>query len=265
MNLELRQIEMYNYIKERTEVSVATLAQQFGVSQVTIRRTLKRLEGAGLVNHAYGKANIADTSRTEFTFRERVNINPVGKHKMAEIAQQYIADTSIKSAYFDGSSSALEVIKLLPKNANMTIFTNSFSILLTLRDKPQIRTFFIGGFMDWNDLSTADITTEDQCKQIFVDATFTSCGGFSEAGTFNNGYTGAQIRRIMMKNSLRNYLLADHTKYKNQGVFLLNTWDSIDVLITDQELPLPFLDNMRMLNVDVQYSKSEAEAEARPR
>ena len=253
MNTEQRQVQMYNYIQERREVSVSLLAQQFGVSQVTIRRALKQLADAGLIVHAYGKARIADTSRTEIVFDERVKNNPQEKRHMASIAQRFILSSGIKSAYFDGSSSALAVASTLPSNSQITVFTNSYSILEMLSEKVQIRTFFLGGFMDWRDRSTADITTEDQCKQIYVDATFTSCGGFSHRGTFNNGYTGAQIRRIMMRNSGRNYLLADNSKYDSQGVFMISDWDTIDVLITDQKLPESFLECMRARNVEVYW------------
>ncbi len=251
MNQELRQVQLYNLIKDQREVSISSLVAHFGVSQVTIRRALKKLEEAGLVNHVYGKVHVVDTSRIESSFHERIKINHLGKQRMAAVANKLIASNNIKSIYLDGSSSALEVAKALPRDSHVTIFTNSFSILEIMKEKPQIRLFFLGGFMDWDDLSTFDITTEDQCKQIFLDATFTSCGGFSKNGTFNNGYAGAQIRRIMMKNSMQNYLLADHTKYNTQGVFMLTAWDSIDVLITDEQLPDAFLEHMRSQNVNV--------------
>lgn len=251
MNQELRQVQLYNLIKDQREVTVSALSTHFGVSQVTIRRSLKKLEEAGLINHIYGKVLVVDTSRTESTFHERIKINRPGKQRMAEVANKLIVNNSIRSVYLDGSSSALEVAKALPRDSQVTLFTNSFSILEAMKEKPQIRLFFLGGFMDWNDRSTFDMTTEDQCKQIFLDATFTSCGGFSENGTFNNGYAGAQIRRIMMKNSLQNYLLADHTKYNTQGVFMLTAWDSIDVLITDEQLPDTFLKHMHTKNVNV--------------
>lgn len=251
MNQELRQVQLYNLIKDQQEVSIASLAAHFHVSQVTIRRTLKKLEDAGLINHVYGKVHVVDTSRTESSFRERIKINQPGKQRMALLANKLIINNNIKSIYLDGSSSALEVAKALPCDSPVTIFTNSFSILEVMKEKSQIRLFFLGGFMDWDDRSTFDMTTEDQCKQIFLDAAFTSCGGFSENGTFNNGYAGAQIRRIMMKNSLHNYLLADHTKYNNQGVFMLTAWDSIDVLITDEQLPDAFMKHMHTQNVSV--------------
>ncbi len=251
MNLELRQVQMYNYIKEKTEVSVDALARQFQVSQVTIRRTLKRLEDAKLITHAYGKAHIVDTSRTEFAYTERAQINHAAKERMAQIALRIIQSKEIKSIYLDGSSSAMAVAEALPSSSKITVFSNSLSILDTFREKPNIRTFLFGGFIDWRDRTASDITTEDQCKQIYVDATLTSCSGFSENGTFNNGFTGSQIRRIMVKNSLQNYLLADHSKLNNQGVFLLNTWDCIDGLITDEPLPPAFLEKMRSYNVEV--------------
>lgn len=251
MNQELRQVQLYNYIKDQCEASVSSLASYFSVSQVTIRRTIKRLEDAGLVKHIYGKVYVVDTTRAETSFNERIKINQPGKQRMAIIANKLIASNNIKSLYLDGSSSALEVAKAMPLDSRVTIFTNSFSILEIMKEKPQVRLFFLGGFMDWDDRSTFDMTTEDQCKQIYLDATFTSCRGFSENGTFNNGYAGAQIRRIMMKNSLQNYLLADHTKYNAQGVFMLTAWDSIDALITDEDLPESFLQHMEAQNVRV--------------
>lgn len=251
MNNEMRQIQMYNLIKEKGEVTVASLAEQFSVSPITIRRALSKLKEAGLVNHAYGKVGIIDNSQKELTFDERVKMNQQSKVRIAWSALRYINDRGIKSIYLDGSSSVLEIAKAMNENQPLTVFTNSFYILQELKKKPRIRTFFIGGFMDWSDCSCTDITTEDMCKQFFVEATFTSCGGFSENGMFNNGYTGAQIRRIMMKNSMCNYLLADHTKFNIQGIFLLNAWDMIDVLITDEEIPESFQNSIKSSKVEI--------------
>lgn len=251
MNSELRQIEVYDAIKKDREITVASLAERFGVSSMTIRRVLDRLEQAKLVERTYGKVRVIDTSKIETSFNERRTANLPGKQKMAEIAINFLLSRKVKSVYLDGSTSALELAKALPQSLPLTVFSNSIPLAQVLQYKPWIRTFIIGGFLDCDSFALSDISTEDQCKQIFVDATFTSCGGFSAMGMFNNGFTGAQIRRIMMKNSTVNYLLADHTKFNTQGVFLLYAWDLIDVLITDKPLPESFMQMLASQDVSV--------------
>lgn len=253
MNSELRQIKIYDVIKNEQDVSVASLADRFHVSSMTIRRVLSKLEESKLIERSYGKAHIIDTSKTETSFATRQTFNIVAKEKIANLAIQFLLDKKIKSIYLDGSTTAAVLAKAIPQDVALTVFTNSAAVLQVLLHKPWLRTFVIGGFLDCDTYALNDISTEDQCKQIFVDATFTSCGGFSAMGMFNNGFTGAQIRRILMKNSARNFLLVDHTKFDSHGIFLLNTWDMVDVLITDEELPRSLLQILREKNVQIVF------------
>jgi DeoR/GlpR family transcriptional regulator of sugar metabolism len=84
-----------------------------------------------------------------------------------------------------------------------------------------------------------------------VEATFTSCSDISVDGMFNSGTTGTEIRRVMMKNSQHNYLLADHSKFNSRGIFLLNTWDKVDTLITDEKPDAAFLGALKKYGVNV--------------
>lgn len=253
MNSEVRQIMVYDMIKEHGEVDVSALSDHFEVSPMTMRRVLKKLEEGNLIERSYGKARVIDTSKRETSFDERLVYNQSGKARMAEIALTFLSGGKIKSFYLDGSTSAVALAKAIPKNMSFTIFTNSIPVLEVLKIKPWIKTFAIGGFLDHDSYAFNDLSSEDQCKQIFVDASFTSCGGFSEKGLFNNGFSGTQIRRIIMKNSTTNYLLADNTKFNVQGVFLLNTWEVVDTLITDQPLPEKFLQQLREYGVDCHW------------
>lgn len=251
MNAETRLIAIYDMIKSNKEMSVNTLAQCFGASAMTIRRDLERLERSKLIERAYGKARIADESKTELSFNLRKSINLTYKQKIAMNAANFITERDVKSIYVDGSSTAMELLKVLPPNRSMTVFTNSVFALNLLQSKAWIDTFIIGGFLNREVSSMDDITSVDLCKQIYVDATFTSCSDISADGMFNNGTTGTQIRRIMMKNSQHNYLLADHTKFNSRGVFLLNTWDKVDTLITDEKPDAAFLTAVQKYGVSV--------------
>lgn len=251
MKVEERRKQIYNILKLNDEISVSTLSEQFKVSPMTIRRDLDNLEQSNLINRTYGKAHITNRSKQEFSFDHRSSENLELKQKIARRTLDLLKDVS--SIYVDGSSTATELLKVLPQNYLLTIFTNSFQALKILCENPRIRTFSIGGFLG-ADHNTFDADSSIAiAKQIYVDATITSCSCFSKNGVFNDGITGTQIKRIMINNSTRNFLLADHTKANSQGLFLLNNWDAIHTLITDQALDPELLEVLRTANVKVYW------------
>jgi DeoR/GlpR family transcriptional regulator of sugar metabolism len=235
MKPEARQVEIYELIKAKKSIEVASLSEILGVCPMTIRRDLQQLEDSKLIKRSYGKAQIADGSKGEISFEQRQSMNVLPKQLIASYAIEFLQDNDIRSIYVDGSSTIVEFIKILPSHYPLTIFTNSFPIISLLQAKSWVRAFIIGGFLQHDTESFDDISSVDLCRQIFVDATFSSCSGLSASGMFNNGATSSEIRRIMQKNSKKNYILADHTKFNNQGIFLLNTWEKIDFLITDEK------------------------------
>jgi DeoR/GlpR family transcriptional regulator of sugar metabolism len=235
LDAETRQVKIYEMIKDKTGMSVADIASYFGVSRMTIRRDLDRLSRSKLIERSYGKASIADKSKATIPFEMRQTINHQLKRKIADITTRYIIDKNIQSIYADGSTTAFEFVKSLPRNYPMTIFTNGLPVLNLLKTMRWIKSFAIGGFLDIEDFSFGDASASEFCKQIFVDATVISCSGLSASGIFENRLTGTQTRRIMQKNSLQNLLLADHTKIDSRGVFLLSAWDKIDTFITDRK------------------------------
>lgn len=251
MNLDKRLIDIYSYVRDHGETSISDLVNHFKVSPITIRRALKPLEAAGLLEHLYGKARIIDTEQKEKNFSERMVANHSAKQYIARLALSHIVNNSYKSIFVDGSTSVLELVRLLPVNNSLTVFTNSFPILEALREKTSVQSFFIGGFVDWQEQCASGEIAEDMCKGIYVDATITSCGGFSEVGTVNNGYVGSPIRRIMMMNCSNNILLADNSKFNRKGIFKLMDWSNLSTLITDRALPESFCNTMQQQNVTV--------------
>lgn len=251
MNSETRQISIYEMIKTNKEMSVNTLAHCFGVSAMTIRRDLDQLEHSKLIERVYGKAKIADESKTELSYSMRKSMNLASKQKIALQAAKFITDHDIRTIYADGSSTAMELLKVLPPSRSLTVFTNSIVAVNLLLPKTWIDTFVIGGFLNREISSMDDITSADLCKQIYVEATFTSCSDISADGMFNSGTTGMEIRRIMMKNSQHNYLLADHSKFNSRGIFLLNTWDKVDTLITDEKPEAAFIKALKKYGVNI--------------
>lgn len=227
-----RQSLIYDYIKKNNQVSSSRIAQYFNISPATVRRYLDNLEKNGLIYREYGKAIIADNRKEEFTFHSRSLANPECKHTIAKLALPYLLKAS--SVFFDASTTALELLKMLPKSQTLTVYASNSAVFHFLQDHPNVRLFVLGGYLSKADGVTLDSEiTINVAKQIFVDAAFISCGGFCSKGFFDNATTGIEVKRIMLQNSAHNYLLADHTKFNAKGIFQVDTWDPIQTLICD--------------------------------
>lgn len=233
MKTELRKIAIYNLIKVNKKITVKYLASYFDVSEMTIRRDLDDLEKASLIRREYGCAILADELKAEPNFSQRLNDNSEGKRHIAENAIGLLEN--FNTVFVDGSTTVRRLIDLIPEDSTFTVYTDSVEALHALTRLPRIKIFLIGGFLapDGHTFDAGNFM--DVVKRIYVDATFTSCGGFSEDGMFNNEYSEVQIKRAVMNNAYHNFLLADHTKMGVKGLILSQVWEKIDVLVTDRK------------------------------
>ena len=234
MTTSNRQTMMFEYIQMQKVATVAQLARHFHVSEMTVRRDLVALEQAALIVRSHGKAEILEQQDIDIKFSQRAIKDLACKRRIAQLALPFLEKAS--SIYIDASTTAYELLKILPDTRPMTVFTNSFAAFNLISNNINIRPFLIGGFLCKDHNTLDDETSHDIAKKIFVDVAVISCAGFSFEGAFNNAYPGNQIKRIMIGNARRTFLLADHTKSSSRGIFLLSSWDEISHFFSDAPL-----------------------------
>ncbi|RGU89981.1 DeoR/GlpR transcriptional regulator [Clostridium sp. AF15-17LB] len=249
-----RQSLIYDYIKKHSEVSINHIARYFNISPVTVRRYVDKLEQNGLVSRKYGKALIADNSKAELSFCYRSMNGTEYKQAIARLSLPHLLESS--SVFLDASTTVLELLKLLPRTHSLTVYTASTAILYYLKDYQNVKLFIMGGYLSHTDGVTLDSeATINMARQIFVDAAFISCGGFSAGGFFDNATTGIDVKRTILQNSAHNYLLADHTKFNSNGIFLVETWAPIQTLICDASFDKKTERLLETKEVHIEYPK----------
>jgi len=249
MTSSQRREKILNCLHRQKSVSVNVLIEMFGVSGMTIRRDLNYLVEHGLVTRAYGKVSLAEAYSYESTFDTRGVKNLYEKQQIAARALSLLKECD--TVFIDGSTTCSELARLIPQNSSITVYTNSIASFMILRHLPSIRLFFIGGFLA-PDRNTVDGTESlSIARDIFVDAAFISCSGFSREEIVNSGSSGSHLKSIMLKNAHRRYLLADHTKQDIKGLYHLSTWQDIDTLITDRPLSKDFAAFLQSAGVSI--------------
>lgn len=235
MSGDQRRSLVFETVKNRGEVSVQALVDTFGVSGMTIRRDLAMLEAQQLIRRAYGKAVwIARDYYRTASFAARCEAQRDAKRRIATLAAHEIGNA--QSIFLDGSSTCGELAYCLPSNRRLTVYTNNLAAVQALREREQIRTFVMGGFVTDDGNSLDSDLTVNIAKSVNVDITFVSCSGFSARGLLNNGLPESRLKGVMMNQAERTCLLADHTKCNALAPFDISEWDSIDTFITDEAL-----------------------------
>jgi DeoR/GlpR family transcriptional regulator of sugar metabolism len=118
-------------LREVGVLSVTDLARELGVSNMTVRRDLHRLETAGQVRTVHGGVGLAafghDGGRSE-TMRDRG-----GPQRVARCAARLVraGDT----VALDAGPSALELVRALPDDFTGSVITHSMSVMHLLAER----------------------------------------------------------------------------------------------------------------------------------
>lgn len=231
MDTKYRRQQLYEYLKKNQEIYVADFARMMGVSCMTIRRDLASLEQEGLIARSYGKAQIVNDTANEHSFFKRLNDNYDFKlAACAEAVRQLPRDATI---FVDGSTTSYVLCTLIPPGWKMNIIVSNLSAAMVLREHANIQLIFPGGYLA-NDRNSINIESSQYIPgDLYVDAAIVSCGGFSEKGPVDSNLSGAYVRESMCRNAQQVIMIADHTKYRKQGLFSPWKWSDIDLFVTD--------------------------------
>lgn len=251
-----RQDKILEYLKTKKSARVTELADYFNVTSMTIRRDLTDLEKNGLLKRFHGSATLISNNTGETNFLTRSVKNQKQKKLISQKAVSLIPDGS--SLYIDGSTTCSELVKLLPSNMQLTVFTDSVAALVELSGRrDQISIFLIGGELSADNNTLDGYIATNIIQKIYVDICFISCAGFTEEGITNAGLIGTSVKKTILKNSKRRVLLADSSKYDKRYLYMLSRWQDIDVLISDYGLDKASREKLEHQNINIIVAEEE--------
>src|SRR5215203_6674367 len=137
-----RQASILEYLTDKGFASVTTLAQEFRVSDMTIRRDLSELELQRLLQRTYGGATVNDQAFYEVSLQTKTTQFVEEKRRIGKAAAELVQDGDI--VILDAGSTTMLVAKYL-KSKRITVITNALNIAADLSDCPQIDLYIVGG------------------------------------------------------------------------------------------------------------------------
>lgn len=249
--IERRQ-QIISRLTANGKVIVSELAEQFGVTEETIRRDLERLDRDGIASKTYGGAVSRHNSALDLPYNVREGVNVKEKQHIAERCSELIADG--ERIMLDSSSTALYIIKKLKDKKNLTIITNSVKILLELQDKPDWTVLSTGGALKRGGLALNGSSAEKMINSYHVDTAIFSCKGIDMAlGVTDSNENDSLIKQAMIASAERKIIALDTEKFDKKSFVKFCELSDVDIIVTNSEPPEKWVSLLDELGIELVY------------
>jgi DeoR family glycerol-3-phosphate regulon repressor len=219
-------------VREHAAVSAEHLSRQFDVSVETIRRDLRRLQGAGLLERVYGGATRPSGRSSEGSFAARSTRHIERKQAIAALAASLVEPE--ETIVIDIGTTALEVARSLPASFRGRVLTNSVPAAMELSGRGEIELLLCGGQIRPGDGACSGAHAEAFFAEFYADRAFLGSGGVHpEAGLTDYYPAEVVIRRTIIAHTAKSYVLADSSKLGVIAVRRVCELDQVAAVITD--------------------------------
>lgn len=227
----------------------ADLAGRFGVSVMTIHRDLDELERRGVLRKSRGGATAQPSGVFEASVGYRMNAALAEKRAIAAAAAQLIEPGM--SIVLDDSTTALQLIPLLPAIGPLKVATNFLAAVREIATLDGVNLMALGGDYDPQHDAFVGLMCLEAIESIRVDATFISTSAVSGGNTYHQEQRIVAIKRAMVRAATHRYLLLDHTKFGRGAMHRLLPVADFDVVFTDDRTPGDLLADLRQFAREV--------------
>jgi len=231
-NTQQRRHRIIAELHLKGEVSVDSLAKQFDISEVSIRKDLAALENSGLLLRRYGGAIALPSEITE-TKSEKLSKQ---KKIIAKHAATLVRDHN--RIIIDSGQTTSALVSELKNKKGLVVMTNALSIaneIHALENEPTL--LMTGGTWDANSEAFQGQVAEQVLRSYDFDQLFIGADGIDiERGTTTfNELIG--LSRVMAEVAREVIVMVESDKIAKKIPNLELGWQQIHTLITDDDLP----------------------------
>lgn len=230
------------------QVHSTELSQRFSVSEDSIRRDLRELASAGLLQRVHGGALPVSAAIAPFEARKNVQID--AKKTIAQKAVTLIGPGQV--VIIDGGTTTAEMIKLLPQEMSFTVVTHSPNIAVGLIDYPAIEVILLGGTLFKHSVVTMGTAMTEAASRINADLYFMGVTGVHHSAGFTTGsFEEAGVKRLLSQRASETIVMASHEKINAASAFAIGDLSLASTIIVESELDTALVDALERHRVAV--------------
>lgn len=249
-----RREQIAGLVEAVPRVSVAELAAQFGVTDVSIRRDLTILEEEGLLRRVHGGAVSATREHGRNAYALRARAAREEKKRIGAAAAGLVSLGDVVA--FDSGSTVAQVAahigRPLRRSNALTVVTNSLPVLDEVGRWESPHLVCLGGLYLPDHQALVGPQTVADMRGLSADIAFLGCDGLTvETGLTTPHVLVAEVGAMIASRARRVVLVADSSKIGRQGFTSIIPLAEVHVLVTDRAADPEQVARAREMGIEV--------------
>lgn len=257
LGIQQRHSKIIAILEQEKQAFVSDLSRRLGVSDITTRRDLDRLEENGLIERFHGGAKLIfrEFEEDDISYDMKGLSNPKQKRAIAQIAAGLITDGDV--LFINAGTTTLSFIQEI-KDMNVLIITNNAPASMILANG-QAQLISTGGEYNKKNRSYTGELAANLLNMMYSDKCILGVNGINNLeGITTYRYLETRINDQMIKRCKGKVIvLADGSKVGKTCSFQSANITAIDILITDSTADPQELDSIRSKGIQVIIAESE--------
>ncbi len=251
-----RRLRILEQVAEDQSIHVSELAARFGVSEMTVRRDIRRLERDGFLKQTYGGATAHLTRSFELSFNARALHSAREKRLIAMTATHLVGDA--RTIYLGIGTTVEQFARYMPTGADFTVVTASVVAASLLGTRP-VRTVVVGGSVRHDELTCVGPVALATLGRYRFDLAVVGAAGVSARwGITELSDEDAEVSRVAIERSTRSILLAHGSKIGAVASAVVAPVEAVTTIVTDAEAPSDERREIEALGVEVVIAAAAA-------
>ena len=163
-------------VEQRGAVSINELTEILGVSHMTIRRDVSKLEEQGLLVSVSGGVRAVSRLAAEPSHLVKSTLQSEEKQAIGALAASHIAKNSC--IYLDAGTTTLALARAILDRNDLQVVTNDFEITQLLIDASQCGVIHTGGTLCRENRSCVGESAARTLRHLAIDTAFISASGW---------------------------------------------------------------------------------------
>lgn len=251
-----RHQQILELVAERGVVSIAELTERFGVSHMTIRRDLHKLEQQGTVIPVSGGVQAQERLISEPSHMDKETMFSQQKASIGRLAADIIPPDSC--IYLDAGTTTLALARQIGERSDLTVVTNDFVIASYLIEFGRCELIHTGGTVCRENRSCVGEAAAHALRNLLIDIAFISASSWSMRGLSTPSEDKVSVKRAIVDASHRCILLCDTSKYGKIATYMALPISVFDTIITDSALPEAAKEAIRLADIKLMLANAEA-------
>lgn len=223
-------------------VSVTELTRRLGVSDMTVRRDLRKLAELGGVRIVHGGVSALRPQLHSPEFTGRADENADAKRAIGETVARALSPTGTVAV--DAGTTTYAAVQALPESFRGTLVTHSVPVMQLALTRSLGRMVGLGGELLAESQAFVGPRTVEATTGLRVGTLLLGAAAADERGIYVSTDNERPTKLALMAIAERIMLLVDSSKFSSPAPVLLCGWENITDVVTDAPPPDAVLDRL---------------------